>query len=113
MVRVFRMCFQPLIWPVRFSRFGCAGGDEVEDLHRGLLVREVAAVTDRPPEPRVQRLDRVGGVDDLAELGGNSRNGTNSPQEFSHDRIIAGYLSRHCSANSANATSAASTVGAS
>src|SRR5207249_9864678 len=41
---------------------------KVEDLHRGLLVREVSSMTDRPAEPGVQALDRVGRVDDLAEL---------------------------------------------
>src|SRR4051812_5780500 len=42
--------------------------DEVEHLERGLLVGEVAAMTDGASEARVQRLDRVGGVDELAQL---------------------------------------------
>src|ERR1700729_2011881 len=46
------------------------GGDEVEDLHRGLLVREMTAVTDCSAESSVQRLDRVCRVDDPAELDG-------------------------------------------
>jgi hypothetical protein len=42
--------------------------DQVEDFERGLLVGEMAAVADGAAEARVQRLDRVGGVDDLAQL---------------------------------------------
>jgi hypothetical protein len=60
-VRMSRTAFVPLIRPVMFERFFfLLGGLEVEDLHGGLLGREVPAVTDRPPEPGVERLDRVG-----------------------------------------------------
>jgi hypothetical protein len=45
-------------------------GDEVEHFQRGLLVREVSAMPDGSPEAGVERLDGVGRVDDLAELGG-------------------------------------------
>src|SRR6266571_3335416 len=69
MVSAFGMCFQPLVLPVRLERpWPSLVGDEVDDLHRGLLVGEVAPVTDRPSEPGVEALDRVGRVDDLAEL---------------------------------------------
>src|SRR3546814_5655761 len=44
-------------------------GDEVEDLQRGLFVGGVASVADGSSEPRVEALDRVRGVHDLAELG--------------------------------------------
>jgi len=44
--------------------------DEVEDLHRGLLVGEMTAVADSPTESSVQRLNRVCRVDDPAELDG-------------------------------------------
>ena len=37
-------------------------------LEGGLLGREVAAGLDRPAEPGIQRLDRVGGADQRADL---------------------------------------------
>ena len=43
---------------------------------------------------------------------GNARNGVNSPQARSQVSIIAGYRSRHCSANSSKRAWAASRVGA-
>ena len=48
--------------------FDVADG-QPEQLDHGVVVGEVAAVLDDLPELVVQRLDRVGGVDDLAELG--------------------------------------------
>jgi hypothetical protein len=43
-------------------------GDQVEAFERRLLGGEMAAGLDRPPVPGVQRLDGVGGADDLADL---------------------------------------------
>ena len=90
------------------------GGDEVAHFKRGLFSWEVAAVLHGSPEPSVQRLDRVCRVLNFAELGREleERKGTNSPQDRSHDAIIAGYMSRYSVANSANSSSAAGTVGA-
>ena len=45
------------------------GGDNVEDLHGGLLVGEVAPVPHGSSEPGVEALYRVGGVDDAPQLG--------------------------------------------
>ena len=45
-----------------------ADDDEVEVLEGGLLGGEVAAGLDRAAEPGVQRLDRVGGADQRADL---------------------------------------------
>src|SRR5918912_3803085 len=42
----------------------------------------------------------------------NWRKGVNSAQAFSHSRIIAGYLRSHLPENSANASSAADSLGA-
>jgi hypothetical protein len=44
--------------------------DEVEHLHRGLLVREMTSVTDRAAKPGVEALDRICRVDDLPQLEG-------------------------------------------
>ncbi len=43
-----------------------------QGFHRGLLVREMAAAPCRCPEPRVQRLDRVGRVNERASGRGRS-----------------------------------------
>jgi hypothetical protein len=40
--------------------------------------------------PGIERLDAVGGVDDLADLDGDARNGVNSSQERRHIAIMAG-----------------------
>ena len=50
---------------------GISGLDgQVEDLDGRSLVGEVAPDPSRPAEPRVERLDGVGGVDHRADLGG-------------------------------------------
>jgi hypothetical protein len=83
---------------------------QVKDLQRCLLRGEVPAPADRDAEPGVQGLDPVGGVDQASDLGGKSRNGTNSGQARSHIATIAGYFARQVSANSSNRASAAGTV---
>ena len=59
------MCIRDRPGPGRVER----PDDEVEAFHRGLLVREVASGSGGPPEPGVQRLDRVRRVDDPSDLG--------------------------------------------
>ena len=88
------------------------GGDEAQHFHGGLLGREVPTLADRPPEPRVQTLDRIRGVDDGAELGRELQERHELAPRRSHDPIIAGYLSRQACANASNSASAAATVGA-
>jgi len=52
----------------------------------------VAAVLDDLAELVVQRLDRVGDVDDLADLGEKARNGMNRSQARSRACTVAGLL---------------------
>lgn len=56
--------------------------DQIEELERGLIAREVAAGPDRPAQLGVQGLDGVGGVDDPADVG---REG----EERDHRRPVA------------------------
>ena len=51
---------------------------------RGLVGREVPAVPDGPPEPGVQRLDRVRGVDDPPRLR-RERQKRSKPQHSAHN----------------------------
>ena len=45
-----------------------AHDSHVDAFERGLVVGEVATCFDRPPDPSVHRLDRVGGADHPADL---------------------------------------------
>ena len=70
MSKAFRAVFQRMVqraWPLPVGSRRHDG--HVDALQRGLLVREVAAGLDRPPDPGVDGLDRVGGADDPADLG--------------------------------------------
>src|SRR5215207_1449372 len=74
-----------------FAAFACLSGavdvpagdvadPEVEQLDRGLVVREVPAVLGDFPELKIDRFDVVRRVDHFADLGTNSRNGMNCVQ---------------------------------
>jgi hypothetical protein len=67
----------------------------------------VAAGVDRAPDPGVDRLDRIGGADNRADLLIKLEEGTNSAQALVHSRMIAGYFFSHVALNSAKASSAA------
>ena len=128
-----RAWFQPWMRPPSISRpgafrwsrgsgfLGALSGSFVLDvadrepkkLDRGVVRGEVAAVLDDFSELVVQRLDRVGGVDDLADLGRNSRNGMNRSQAFVQVATVAGYFVPHSeAANASSSTLAASAVAA-
>ena len=50
-------------------------GHEIEDFHGGLFGRKMAAVANRSAEPRIERLDGVGRVDDAPYLVGVAEQG--------------------------------------
>ncbi len=73
-------------------------GGQVEDFEGCLVGREVASVTDRAAEPGVERLDRVGRVDDVAELLGELEERYElGPRPFprqDHGRVLVGPFGR-------------------
>ncbi|GAA2558375.1 hypothetical protein GCM10010423_70320 [Streptomyces levis] len=84
----------------------------VDALQSGLLVGEVTAGLDRPPDPCVHRLDRIGRADDAADLGVEPQERGELLPRVLPQFTIAGYLRPQASANSANLSRAASSVGA-
>jgi hypothetical protein len=92
--------------------FDVADG-QPQELDHGVVVGEVPPVFDDLAELVVQRLDRVGGVDDPPHLGWDARNGVNRSQARSHTATAPGQRRPMLeSANAPNASSAASSVGA-
>jgi len=92
--------------------FDVADG-QPEKLGHRVVVGAVPAVLDDLAELVVQRLDRIRGVDDLADLGANSRKGMNRSEALSQARTVAGYFFPSSEpAKAANSVCANSTVGA-
>lgn len=71
---------------------------------------EVPAGLGCPPDPGVDGLDRVRREDDAAELGVETAKRRELTPAFSQSRTIAGHFLPQASANSANRSSAASSV---
>lgn len=67
---------------------------------------------ERPVGTSRSRIDGVGGVHDLAQLGGELKEQYELGPEVSHEPIMARYFSRQSSAKSANTASAEAMVGA-
>lgn len=69
---------------------------EPEQLDYGVVGGDKTLVLDDLAELLIQRLDAVGGVDDLAHLGGqNSRTGMSRFHASRHSLTVAGYLLPH------------------
>src|SRR5918995_7442745 len=112
MVSALRMPFQALVRPVGFDRFGLLSVATryrtlSADCSLGKWPRWRTALRNR-----ALRLSMALVVYTIVlSSTGNARNGVKSAQARSQVSIIAGYLVRHCSANSAKRAWAASTGG--
>jgi hypothetical protein len=84
----------------------------VEAPQGGLLVGEVTACLDRSPDAGIRELVRIGGADDAADPGVEAEERGELFPRVLPSRTIAGYFLPQVSANSANRSSAASSVGA-
>ena len=92
MVNALSAWCQPWVWGAEFSSSVVADAADrhVEDLEHGVLGREMPLGLGHFAELVVQRLDRVGGVDDLADCGVERGNGMNRSQFRRHRSTIAG-----------------------
>jgi hypothetical protein len=82
---------------------------EVDQLAGGVLVGEAAFDFDRLAQLAVERLDRVGGVDNAVDTpGGKASNGVTCSQASSHTLVIGGNRWPHFSSKVSSAAWAAS-----